>query len=68
MTKVHEQALLEKLRSLPPEQVAEVEQFVEFLAQRQTEEQRFTHAAGQLAEAAFQRVWDNPDDAEYDRL
>lgn len=68
MTKVHEQQLLEKLRNLPPERVAEVEDFVDFLAHRQTDEQGMTQAAGQLATTAFARVWDNPDDADYDRL
>jgi hypothetical protein len=68
MTKVHEQTLIEKLRSLPPERLAEVEDFVDFLAHRQTDEGRLTHAAGQLATAAFARVWDNPADADYDRL
>ena len=38
MTKVHEQTLLEKLRSLPPERLAEVEDFVDFLAHRQADE------------------------------
>jgi hypothetical protein len=68
MTKVHEQQILEKLRSLPPEQVAEVEDFVDFLTHRQTDDRGLTKAAGQLAAPAFARVWDNPDDAEYDRL
>ena len=68
MTKVHEQALLEKLRHLPPEQVVEVEHFVDFLAQRQTEDRRLTQAASHVAEPAFARIWDNPDDADYDRL
>ncbi|MBX3306829.1 MAG: DUF2281 domain-containing protein [Nitrospira sp.] len=68
MTRIHEQALLEKLRHLPPEQVVEVEHFVDFLAQRQTEDRRLTQAASQVAEPAFARIWDNPDDADYDRL
>ncbi len=68
MTKIHEQVLLEKLRHLAPEQVVEVEQFVDFLAQRQADQHRLTHAASRLAEPAFARVWDNPDDADYDRL
>lgn len=38
MTKVHEQTLLEKLRGLPPERLAEVEDFVDFLAHRQAGE------------------------------
>jgi len=68
MTKVHEQTLLEKLRNLPPERVAEVEDFVDFLAHRLAEERGLTQAAGQLASAPLTRVWDNPDDADYDRL
>jgi hypothetical protein len=68
MTKVYEQTILEKLRSLSPERVAEVEDFVDFLTHRQGEERSLTHAAGQLANAAFTRIWDNPADADYDRL
>ena len=68
MTKVHEQTLLEKLRGLPPERLAEVEDFVDFLAHRQAGESDLTQAANQLATAAFTRVWNNPADADYDRL
>jgi len=59
--------LFEKIRSLPPERVAEVEDFVDFLRVRD-EDRRLTGAATRLSEEAFTRVWDNPDDAEYDRL
>lgn len=62
-----QEALLEKIRSLPPERVAEVEDFVDFLRLRD-EEQQLTRAASRLSEAAFARVWDHPDDADYDRL
>jgi hypothetical protein len=68
MTKVYEQTILEKLRQLPPERLAEVEDFVDFLAHRQADERSLTQAAGQLATVAFMRVWDNPADADYDRL
>jgi hypothetical protein len=34
MNRLVEQSLLEKLRALPPEQLAEVERFVDFLASR----------------------------------
>ena len=66
-TVVSDQTLIEKIRSLPPQRVAEVEDFVDFLKLRD-EELRFTRAAAKLSEDAFRRVWDNPDDAEYDRL
>jgi len=62
-----DEALLAKIRALPPERVAEVEDFVDFLRLRD-EEQRLTHAATKLSEAAFAKVWDHPDDADYDRL
>jgi hypothetical protein len=62
-----DEQLLAKIRSLPPERVAEVEDFVEFLCHKDGERQ-LTRAAGKVSEDAFARVWDNPDDAEYDRL
>ncbi len=66
-TKPSEQVLLEKIRTLPPERVAEVEDFIDFLRQRD-EEQQLTEAASRLSEAAFARAWESPDDADYDRL
>jgi hypothetical protein len=68
MTQAHEQTLLEKLRGLPPERLAEVEDFVDFLAHRQAGEFGLTQAAGRLAQTALTKVWDNPADADYDRL
>ena len=62
-----EKTLIEKIRALPADKVAEVEEFIDFIAQR-NEERRLVRASGQLAEEAFRTVWDNPDDAEYDRL
>jgi hypothetical protein len=62
-----EDQLLAKIRSLPPERVAEVEDFVDFLRLRD-DETRLTQAAARLSEDAFARVWDNPDDADYDAL
>jgi len=62
-----EQKLLEKIKRLPPEKAAEVEDFVDFLSQRETERD-LARAATRLSEDAFQKVWDNQDDADYDRL
>ena len=61
-----ESALIRRIRSLPPEKLTEVEDFVEFLAQR--DDRQLTQAAAKLAEKAFRKVWDNPADAGYDRL
>jgi|GEM_PF-477193 len=56
--------LIEKLKQLPPERVAEVEDFIDFLAQR--DEGRLTQAAMLTAEDSSRRVWDNKEDAVYD--
>lgn len=62
-----DQVLIEKLKSLPPQRRAEVEDFVDFLRSREAD-QHLVRAAAQASEPAFKAVWDNPDDAEYDRL
>ena len=62
-----QQALIEKILKLPPDKVVEVEDFVDFLLTR-TQDQQLVMAAATLSEAAFQTVWDNLDDAEYDQL
>ena len=61
------QDLFDKIRRLPPEKVAVVEDFVEFLWHR-VEMDTLVKAAGKLSEKSFQQVWDNPEDAEYDNL
>lgn len=61
------ETLVEKLSALPDERVAEVEDFVDFLHQR-AEDRSLTRAASRLAEDAFREIWDNPEDAVYDRL
>ncbi len=63
----HEHVLIEKIRSLPPSRVTEVEDFIDFLRQSNADRQ-LTSAAATLSEKTFQQVWDNPEDAEYDRL
>lgn len=63
----YEQAIIEKLRTLPPGRVAEVEDFVDFLHSR-SEARALTGAATKLAEGNFRQVWDNESDADYDRL
>jgi hypothetical protein len=59
--------LIEKIRILPPEKLIEVEDFVDFLRQRE-EDRRLIRSGAKLSETAFQKVWDNPDDADYDQL
>jgi hypothetical protein len=55
--------LVRKIQSLPPEKMAEVEDFVEFLSQR--EDRLLSQAAGKLTEKALRKVWDNPADSAY---
>jgi hypothetical protein len=59
------QVILDKLQRLSPDKLAEVEDFVDFLQQREQEAQ-LTQSAARIAEPSFQNVWDNPEDADYD--
>jgi hypothetical protein len=61
------QALFEKIKQLPPQRLAEVEDFVDFLRARE-DEQRLTRGAATASEPSFAKVWDNDDDAAYDRM
>jgi hypothetical protein len=62
----HDQ-LLQKISRLAPERVAEVEDFVDFIAQRDTDRE-LVRTASRASEAAFTKVWSNPEDDVYDRL
>ena len=62
-----EQRILEKIRLLPHEKVIEVEDFIDFLNQRNADHS-LTLAATKLAEPALEKIWDNPEDAVYDEL
>jgi len=67
MTQSARPSLIDKIRALPPEKVAEVEDFVDFLRQRSLDRQ-LVAAAAKLSEPSLAAVWDNPEDAVYDRL
>jgi hypothetical protein len=56
--------LFRKIEHLPPDRVAEVEDFVDFLASRATDRE-LGHAVTAAAEPALAKVWDNPDDDVY---
>ncbi len=64
---VEREILVEKIQALTPEELATVEEFVEFLLQRGRDRQ-LTRLTAQASESAFARIWDNPLDADYDRL
>jgi len=59
--------LAEKIQTLHPAQIAEVEDFIEFLRTR-TVERGISHNAATASNRAFEAVWDNPEDAVYDAL
>ena len=67
MSARNDRVLIEKLKGLPPQRRAEVEDFVDFLCNRETE-QLLTRSAAEASDPAFKAVWNNPADAEYDRL
>ncbi|MFT4255750.1 MAG: DUF2281 domain-containing protein [Pseudoxanthomonas sp.] len=60
-------AIQEKLQRLPPEQVAEVVDFIDFLASRDPERTLVRNVQA-ASETALSAVWDNEEDAAYDRL
>lgn len=62
-----EQELVNKIRTLPPDKIAVVDDFIEFLRHRD-DDTLLSAASAKLSEKSFQKVWDNPDDAEYDNL
>ena len=62
-----DQVLFDKIKQLPPQRLAEVEDFVDFVRARE-DEHRLTHVAAKASEASFARLWDNDDDAAYDRM
>ncbi len=64
---ISEQRLLKKIRQLRPEKVLLVEDFIDSLDQQNTDNS-LTFAAAKLSEPVLLKIWDNPDDAEYDKL
>lgn len=61
------QRLIEKIQTLPPERVAEVDDFVDFL-QHKEQELALTQSAMHMSAPALAAVWDNEADEAYDAL
>lgn len=61
------QQVLEKLEQLSPDRLAEVEDFIDFLQQRD-QDKRLRQDYARASEAAFAKVWVNDEDAIYDKL
>jgi hypothetical protein len=68
-TSLVEQRLLEKIRKLSSTRIIEIEDFIDFLYQRENQaDNNLTRAATKLSESTFTKVWDNPEDGAYDDL
>lgn len=63
----HIEQVIRKLQALTPNRLHEVEDFIDFLSQRDNDRQ-LTQAAMAISEPALRALWDNADDAEYDKL
>jgi hypothetical protein len=61
------QPLFEKIQALPAERIAEIEDFVEFIAARERE-RSLVRAASAVSAPAFAAIWNNPDDDAYDAI
>jgi len=60
-----EHDLIEKIRALPADKVAEVSDFVDFLRAR-VQDERLRASVTKVSEASFEAAWDNEADAIYD--
>lgn len=63
----HAKSLIEKITALPAARIAEVEDFVDFLSERE-QGLGLARAATAASAPAFAAVWENPEDAVYDAL
>jgi len=61
------QQTLHKLEMLPPEKIEEVSDFIDFLFHRE-QDQVLTRKSLEATAPILTEIWDNPDDAEYDKL
>lgn len=66
-TSEQERFILTKIRVLPPDKIAEIFDFIDFISQKDQERQ-LRKAAGKMAEDTFKKVWDNAEDDAYDQL
>ena len=66
-TQLYFEKVAHKLQTLSLERANEVEYFIDFLSQRDTDKQ-LSQMAMAVSESTLKELWDNPDDAEYDQL
>jgi len=61
------QQTLHKLEMLSPKKIEEVSDFIDFLFHRE-QDQVLTRMSLEANAPILAEIWDNPDDAEYDKL
>jgi hypothetical protein len=59
--------LIEKIKALPPERIAEIEDFVDFVRLRE-QDRALIRAAAATSAPSFAAIWSNPDDDAYDAI
>ncbi len=59
--------MIQKLNHLTPSRLAEVEDFIDFIQQRD-QDKLLRQCVSQASEDSLNKVWDNDDDAIYDSL
>ena len=67
VNKTLENRLMEKVKKLSVKQIQQVEKFIDSLSQENSDRQ-LTFSSTKLSESAFNKIWDNPEDADYDNL
>ncbi len=60
-------ALIDKIAALPKDRISEVEDFVDFISQREPD-RALAHAVRDASVPTFAAVWNNPEDDAYDAL
>jgi hypothetical protein len=59
--------LIEKIQTLPPDRLVEVEDFVDFIQLRERR-RTLTRDSAAVSASTFAAVWNNPEDDVYDAL
>jgi len=62
-----ENRVIEKVNQLSVEEIEQVEYFIDLLQKKDLDHQ-LTFKSSKLAESVFEKVWNNPENAEYDKL
>jgi chromosome condensin MukBEF ATPase and DNA-binding subunit MukB len=64
-----EQRILTQIRQLSPDKIQKLEEFIAQLSQpKNNSDQYLTLAASKLSESALAKIWDNAEDAKYDKF